>query len=120
MTMKDNNIIETSFDRTAYKIAIVTIIIPLYVGVVFLLSANDGSVPIDWYKKEYYRKLIGGMTMGTIAITGLACSLANVYSIIKLAIKNTNNKWMYVLNLINPIISIVLLFVSSALSDNMP
>lgn len=82
--------------------------------------ANDGSVPDDWYKDVYFQKLIFSMTLGMMALTGFLCCVLNVYAVVKL-IRGRNKKFLlYLINFINPVVSIILMYISDNLSKNMP
>ena len=100
--------------------AVVSVIIPTIIGVLWLFMANDGTVPDDWYKDVYFQKLIFSMTLGIMALTGFLCCVLNVYAVVKL-IRGRNKKFLlYLINFINPVVSIILMYISDNLSKNMP
>ena len=107
-------------DSKFYLCAAISVIIPVIIGSFGLFMANDGSIPDDWYKDVYFQKLIFSMTLGIMALTGFLCCVLNVYAVVKL-IRGRNKKFLlYFINFINPVVSIILMYISDNLSKNMP
>lgn len=100
--------------------AFLTILIPLLIGAIYILDANDGSIPENWYTEKYYKDLVLSNTFGFMSVAGFICTLFNVYMIIRLVMRRCRNYFLFALNLVNPVISVVLAVVSNNLERKFP
>lgn len=107
-------------DISIVLIAVISIVVPLFIGMAVLLSANDGSIPDDWYMQAYFLKLIIGTVIGVMSVVGLLCSVLNVYALLKLIVKRRKACWLYIFNLVNPVVSVVLMAVSHYMTADLP
>ena len=110
----------TNIIRVSKRCAWLSVLIPIAVGFVFLVFANDGSIPSDWFKDSYYRKLVFGSALGIAGYVGLICIVFNVCGVLALAINRVKKLKYYLYHLVNPVLAFPLINLADWIQKDLP